>query len=137
MEFYEYKKLSELRTWRFNKVVTEDILNIQYIHPLKQRVVAEIVQCACKDDGVKTIRVFGSSITSKCDFDSDLDICIEWKFDCYDAEGVLVPETLQFMQSISLITQGKCDVVHFQYLEGTVVEDAAKKGVIVYVSDVE
>ncbi len=137
MTFYEYKTLSSQRGWKFNKVVPDDILNIEYIHPLKQTFVAEIIKAAMKDCGVKSIRIFGSAITDKCDFSSDLDICIDWNFDCYDKEGVLVKETVGFLSTISKITKGGCDVVHLQYLEGTIVEEAAKGGVLVYVSDVE
>ncbi len=137
MTFYEYKTRSSLPGWKFKKVVQEDILNIVYIHPLKQRLVADIVKAAYNDVGVKSIRVFGSAITNRCDPESDLDLCIEWNFDCYDENGVLVPETVCFMRQISLLSNGNCDVVHYQYLGGTVVEEAAKGGVLVYVSDVE
>ncbi len=135
MTFYEYKTESSKRTWKFNKVADTDVENIEYIHPLKQKLVSEIVEAARLDKGVKSLRVFGSAITNQCDFESDLDICIDWNFDCYDAEGVLVPEAASFLNIISVLTKGNCDVVHFKYLEGTVVEHDAKKGVIVYVYD--
>lgn len=137
MTFYEYKLLSSQRGWKFNKVVNDDILNIEYIHPLKQSLVVNIVKAAGRDSGVKSVRIFGSSITDNCDFSSDLDICVDWKFDCYDNEGVLVGETVDFLSAVSKITEGCCDVVHLQYLKGTDVEEAAKGGVIVYVSDVK
>ena len=135
MTFYEYKVNSAKRTWKFTKVIPDNIMNIEYIHPLKQTMIASIVKKAMNDKGVKSIRVFGSAITSECDFGSDLDICIDWNFDCYDSEGVMVPETVSFMHEVSMITKGKCDVVHLQYLEGTVVEKDAKEGVVVYVYD--
>ena len=136
MTFYEYSLLSRKRGWKFNKVVDEDILNIAYVHPLKQSLVVDIVKTAQKDSGVKSIRIFGSSITDNCDFSSDLDICVDWNFDCYDKEGVLVKETVDFLKQVAIITNGNCDIVHLQYLNGTVIEEAAKKGVLVYVSDV-
>jgi predicted nucleotidyltransferase len=137
MDFYEYKVRSSQPGWKFQRVVDEDVLNIEFIHPLKQQLVADIVKAAKLDSGVKTIRVFGSAITNRCDFQSDLDLCVEWKFDCYDADGILIPKTINFMRNISMLSKGQCDVVHYQYLKGTVVEEAAKKGVIVYVSDAE
>jgi hypothetical protein len=33
---------------------------------------------------------------------------------------------------ISSVTKGQADVVNYDYLEGTVVEDAVKEGVVVY-----
>lgn len=135
MTFYDYKVNSSKRTWKFNKIVTADVMNIEYIHPLKQKIIVEIVEKAQKDSGVKSIQVFGSAITNACDFESDLDLCIDWNFDCYDTEGILVPDTVSFMHQISMITKGKCDVVHLQYLEGTVVEQDAREGVVVYVYD--
>lgn len=87
--------------------------------------------------GVSSIRVFGSSITNRCDPDSDLDLCIEWNFDCYDKEGILVPQTVDFMKAVSVLSKGNCDVVHYQYLDGTVVADDARGGVVVYVHDAE
>ena len=137
MTFYEYKVRSEERTWRFNRVVADNIQNIEYIHPLKQKIIVDIVKEAKKDKSVRSIRVFGSSITNRCDLNSDLDLCIEWNLDCYDSEGVLVPETVSFMRAVAIITKGNYDMVHLQYLTGTVVENDAKQGVIVYVYDGE
>lgn len=137
MTFYDYKTDSAKRTWKFNKIISDDIMNIEYIHPLKQKVVSNIVKKAQTDSGVKSIRIFGSAITNQCDFNSDLDICIDWNFNCYDSDGVLVAATVSFMHEISMLTKGQCDVVHLQYLAGTVVEQDAREGVIVYVYDGE
>ena len=137
MTFYEYKVRSSQRGWKFNRIVQDDIMNIVYIHPLKQRLIVEIVRKAQCDPGVKSIRVFGSSITNRCDFQSDLDLCIDWNFDCYDSDGVLVPETVEFLHDISMLTKGNCDVVHYQYLKGTLIEQDAKEGVLVYVQNGE
>jgi sulfur relay (sulfurtransferase) DsrC/TusE family protein len=38
---------------------------------------------------------------------SDLDICIAWKDDCYDENGVLKPFTKNMRQVISTVTKGK------------------------------
>ena len=39
-------------------------------------------------------------------------------------------------KQISTITKGCADVVNYDYLDGTVVEDAVKEGVVVYEYDV-
>lgn len=134
MTFYEYKTLSGQKGWKFNVVSDRHFKNIQYIHPLKQKIIADIVEKAKNCPEIKRLIVFGSSITNKCDFQSDLDICIDWNIDCVDSDGVFVPETFDFMNFVSMITKGHADMVHYQYLEGTLIKDAVEEGVEVYVS---
>ena len=50
----------------------------------------------------------------------------------YDEDGILKPFTGNMRKAISSITKGRADVVNMGYLDGTVVEDAVKEGVIVY-----
>ena len=118
-------------------MIEDSYENVSYIHPLKQKIVSEIVKKAKEDKYVRSLRIFGSSVSNRCDFQSDLDLCIDWKIDCYDKDGVLVPETVAFLSEVSRLTEGHCDVVHLGYLNGTVVKEDAEKGVIVYVSDAE
>ena len=40
--------------------------------------VVEIVKIAMQTDDINSIRVFGSSSTDRCYFNSDLDLCIDW-----------------------------------------------------------
>ena len=49
-----------------------------------------------------------------------------------DEDGVLKPFTRNMRRQISRITQGKADVVNYDYLDGTVIEEAVKEGVVVY-----
>lgn len=130
--YEEYCKKSQSPGWVFEVIVPERIRNIRYIHPLKQKEVVKIVNMVCQMGGVESIRVFGSSITDGCYFNSDLDICIDWSFDCYDSEGVIVPQAAVILNRISSITKGNVDVVHYKYLKGTVVEQAAMNGVVIY-----
>lgn len=85
-----------------------------------------------KDQVVRKIIIFGSSTRYDCDITSDLDICLDWSEDCYDNDGVLKPFTGNMRKMISLITKGRDDVVNLGYLDGTVVEDAVKEGIVVY-----
>lgn len=62
----------------------------------------------------------------------DLDICIDWKDECYDKNGVLMPFTRNMRRVISEATNGNSDVVNYAYLEGTLVKDAVMEGVVVY-----
>ena len=86
----EYLEARKSKEWKFNKIVSEDsFLNVNRVHPIKQKQVKQIVEAARNDEYVKKIIIFGSSIRYDCDITSDLDICIDWKEDCYDKNGVL------------------------------------------------
>ena len=129
----EYLVARKSKNWKFNSVVSPSSFNnVNRIHPIKQKVVKDIVDVARNDKAVRRIIIFGSSIRYDCDVTSDLDICIDWTERCYDEDGILKPFTNNMRKSISLITKGHADVVNFDYLDGTVVEDGVKEGIIVY-----
>jgi predicted nucleotidyltransferase len=65
---------------------------------------------------IKKIIIFGSSTRYDCDITSDLDVCIDWKDDCYDENGILLPFTRNMRKVISSVTKGKADVVNYDYL---------------------
>lgn len=138
MTSLEYIDLSKQPGWKFSRVVEQDaFLQVNRIHPLQQRIVKQIVAAARQDKYVKRLIVFGSSTRYDCDITSDLDICIDWTEDCYDAEGVLKPFTRNMRSVISEATEGNNDVVDYAYLADTYLEDAVEKGVVVYVQDVQ
>ena len=129
----EYLERRKSKNWRFSRVVDADsFINVNRIHPIKQRAVKRIVEAASMDDAVMRIIIFGSATRYDCDITSDLDICIDWRNDCYDNEGVLKPFTRNMRSVISAATQGKADVVNYAYLEGTEVKTAVEEGVTVY-----
>ena len=129
----EYLIARKSKDWKFNKIVEDDdFLNVNRVHPIKQRLVKSIVQRAKEDKYVKRIIIFGSSIRYDCDITSDLDICIDWTEDCYDKDGVLMLFTRNMRRCITEVTKGNADVVNFDYLEGTDIEDSVKEGVVVY-----
>ncbi|MBR1622850.1 MAG: nucleotidyltransferase domain-containing protein [Pseudobutyrivibrio sp.] len=129
----EYLIARKSKDWKFNRVVKDDaFLSVNKIHPIKQKIVEKIVEAAKTDSSVKRIIIFGSSIRYDCDLTSDLDICIDWNEDCYDDEGVLKPFTKNMRKVISRETKGHADVVNYDYLSGTLIEDAAKGGIVVY-----
>lgn len=129
----EYLVKRKSPDWKFNTIVDRGAFqHVNKIHPLKQKIVRDIVQAARDDEAVKRIIVFGSSTRYDCDITSDLDLCIDWKYDCYDEEGVLKPFTRNMRKNISYISKGNADVVDFEYLDGTMIKDAVNKGVVVY-----
>lgn len=138
MNTQEYLRLRKLPDWKFSFIVDRDSFkNVNRIHPLKQKLVKEIVSEAKDDAEVKRIIVFGSSTRYDCDINSDLDICIDWKSPCYDEDGVLKPFTRNMRKVISKITKGFADVVNYDYLDGTDIADAVNKGVVVYEYNVQ
>ncbi len=129
----EYLTARKSKNWRFNKVVASDsFLNVNRIHPIKQRMVKSIVDAARSDDRVKRIIVFGSSTRYDCDITSDLDLCLDWVAPCYDDDGVLLPFTGNMRRVISQVTQGMADVVNYDYLDDTDIKQSVEEGVVVY-----
>lgn len=129
----EYLIARKSNNWKFNRVVSDNAFkNVNRIHLLKQKIVAQIVERAKQDPAVRRLIIFGSSTRYDCDITSDLDICIDWNQDCYDKEGVLKPFTKNMRQIISSVTRGNADVVDYAYLNKTVLTDAVENGVIVY-----
>lgn len=133
MTTQEYLMARKSKNWKFNRVISDNAFkNVNRIHPLKQKMVAQIVDQAKKDQAVRRIIIFGSSTRYDCDITSDLDICIDWNQDCYDKEGVLKPFTKNMRQTISSVTKGNADVIDYAYLDGTVLKEAVENGVVVY-----
>ena len=129
----EYLQKRKSKNWRFSSVVESDsFLNVNRIHPIKQKYVKSIVQAARNDDAVKRVIIFGSSIRYDCDVTSDLDICIDWTENCYDEQGVLKPFTRNLRSAISSATKGRADVVNYDYLDGTDIKNFVLEGVVVY-----
>lgn len=130
----EYLEKRKSKDWNFNPVVPLDsFMHVQKIHPLKQRMIKQIVDAAKTDSYVRSIIVFGSSVRYDCHPFSDLDLCIDWIDDCYTEDGILKPFTGNLRKVISSVTEGNADVINFQDLDYTVVkDDVLERGVIVY-----
>ena len=59
------------------EVVSKPFKNANKIHPVQQNNVLKIIEELSKYDEVKKIIVFGSSVTNRCNYESDLDIYVE------------------------------------------------------------
>lgn len=79
-----------------------EIPNIRLIHPIKQDTVAKIYR-TFKDTHCN-IYIFGSSITDRCWFTSDLDIAIN-------------PYNEGNIKKILDITKGNCDIIDLSKLK--------------------
>ena len=71
----EYLTARKDKNWKFNSIVDKNSFRgVNRIHPIKQKMVSEIVKAARNDAEVSRIIIFGSSIRYDCDVTSDLDI---------------------------------------------------------------
>lgn len=135
MTLSEYIEKSNQRQWVFPLVADGKVKNIRKIHPLKQKLVCDIVSLAKQDDGVREIIVYGSATSNRCHEGSDLDICIAWNFDCFDEEGVYVPAAAKLLREVSITGDGHVDVMPYtSWISEDVVREI-KKGVVIYVQD--
>jgi predicted nucleotidyltransferase len=55
-----------------------DLPILRKVHPLKQRMVSQLIDCAKECPSVARIYVFGSAITHDCGVDSDIDLYIQF-----------------------------------------------------------
>lgn len=80
IEFEEYIKVEQyLFTPKNEFMVTRKrkFLNIEKIHPIQQENVEKILDELKKYDCVSKVIIFGSSVTPRCTYYSDLDIYVE------------------------------------------------------------
>lgn len=109
--------------------------NAEYVHPLKQKIVLDIVSWSLDNDDncVNRLYVFGSSVTNYCHQFSDVDICIKWCEREYGEEGILKPFTLKFLKWLSHTYGSDVDVIHYSSTIGIPLHnEILEKGVVVY-----
>ena len=76
-EFIDISKYMIKPKNTFRPVITCSFKNIDKIHPSQQQRVADIIDTLKKYKQVKKIIIFGSSLTYKCHYNSDIDIYVE------------------------------------------------------------
>lgn len=101
----------------FRKVIKFPLKNCQHIHPLQQRDVWELTEHIRKKQSVRRIILFGSSLTSNCTIDSDIDLYVEMDEKCR-------PITEYFDITYDLWTNFNVD--------NAMLNEIIEKGVIVY-----
>lgn len=57
--------------------VDQPFKNCNYIYPIQQKRIQSIIEHLSKDNNVKRIIVFGSSVSDRCHVGSDIDLYIE------------------------------------------------------------
>ncbi|MCM1236728.1 MAG: hypothetical protein NC489_42170 [Ruminococcus flavefaciens] len=61
-------------------------VHMEFIHPLKQKLVYDIHQALVDDARVRTILMFGSSVNLRCTIYSDADLAVRLSDDCITKE---------------------------------------------------
>ena len=77
------KRISRLdlygKYYRFPVIVDNEYVDMSRVHPLKQELVSRINNDISSDANVVSIMLFGSSVTMRCNKDSDIDLAIRLK----------------------------------------------------------
>ena len=109
----------------FPVVVDSDCMNISRVYPLKQRIVDELHKKAEDFDIVKRIYIFGSSVTPRCNIDSDIDICI----DADTSDGMKV---FELQKAVGDICDWNCDILMYSNIGSVLKDTIDKEGVVIY-----
>ena len=104
---------------RFPVVVDTECKNINKIYPIKQRQVAAIYNRARDFDIIRRIYIFGSSVTAKCNIDSDLDMCV----DADTSDGLKVYE---MQKAFGEACDWNCDIIMYANM-GQKLRDTVQK----------
>lgn len=76
-QFFDVQKfLIKKVAHKFKIVIKNTFKNISKIHPIQQQRVYDIIEELKKYESVEKIVIFGSSVTSRCTYESDLDIYV-------------------------------------------------------------
>lgn len=119
----EVKDTLDLR--RFPVVVKTDCKNIYRVYPLKQKIATQLYKIGREYKEIKKIYIFGSSVTSRCHIDSDVDICI----DADVSDGMKI---FEIQSKIGNICDWNCDIIMYSNLGNRLKETIEKEGVIIY-----
>lgn len=110
---------------QFPVTVATECKNINRIYPIKQRQVAAIYDRARDFDIIRKIIIFGSSVTAKCNIDSDLDMCI----DADISDGLKVYD---MQKAMGEICNWNCDILMYANIGEALRETVQKEGVVIY-----
>ena len=114
-----------LQMTNFPVVVETDCKNIHRIYPLTQRTVAKLYEIASNYQVIRKIYVCGSSVTGKCNIDSDLDICI----DADTSDGMKI---YHMQKEVGDICDWNCDIVMYCNIGERLKRTVQEEGVVIY-----
>lgn len=100
--------------------IENPFLNCDRIYPIQQKKVKELINDIAKNRNVKSIVIFGSSVTEKCHMGSDVDLYCEMEKDEMPVTGTHLFE-YDFWNNYSA--------------DNRIINEINKKGVVVYERD--
>lgn len=109
----------------FPVVVRTDCKNIRRIYPSKQKDVANIYDAALNHEVIRKIYEFGSSVTGRCNIDSDLDIFIDED----TSDGVKI---FHIQKEVGDICGWNCDIVMYSSAGERLKKTIQEEGVVIY-----
>ena len=112
------------RRYHFRNIYHSDVLTIDRIHPLQQKIVINIIE-KISNLGITKIVVIGSSLNLRCNPWSDLDIVLYGHLDGLQRANV----EMKILSNVD----GKIDMLWMQDIKNTnrIIEDI-RRGVVVY-----
>lgn len=117
------QQLQELKI--FPVVVNVHYPNVQYIYPLKQKLAAQVRETVSQYKSIRKVWIFGSSVTNRCNIDSDLDICIDF----FTTNGM---EIYEIQNKVGNLCNWNCDILVYSNLGKFLKNTIEKEGVVIY-----
>ena len=102
---HSWNQQSEYRC-TFPVVVRHDIVPTQHIHPIQQQAAVDIHDGVKQDGRINAIVLFGSSITLRCDGESDLDLVV-----ILDDNYSTVQDKNEISEHIQELGNWNCDIL--------------------------
>ncbi|MCD7865890.1 MAG: nucleotidyltransferase domain-containing protein [Clostridiales bacterium] len=109
--------------WDFEILDGCESMNMNHIHPLKQRAVSALIRLLAYDSHVRAAIVFGSAVRFDCHSASDLDLLI-----VRDDDQMRIDAPLESIP-------GEMDILFASHLGDRLRREIARTGVLVYSRD--
>ena len=106
--------------------VRPPVRNLDRIHRRKRETVRDCVGIATRNEGIRRMIIFGSSVTDQCGENSDLDICLDI------AGGAKKRAVFESVADMSVLCGGACDILIYSRLSEPLKGTIERKGVVVY-----
>lgn len=130
----EYIRRCEHRL-RYNLVVQNSrCSNIAKVNPIKQMVIDRLYNYCEVDNSINKVIIFGSAITDRCKFSSDIDICVDWNMQSTNEDGCYTMPVVKSLKGIQHTCNCEIDIIPFDQLDTqyTKIKNNVLKGVTIY-----
>lgn len=97
--------------YKFPIVADSKKIDMSRIHPLKQKLVVKLNESLTSEENIASIMLFGSSITMRCTYESDIDLAVRLK-----QESVSEKIKNDISEKIQNISDWNADILWFDRL---------------------